>query len=172
MEPLAKKSISYFAFGSNLSSKRLLQRLPDAELGSVAILRGHRLCFRKNIRGESGKCDIALSDNPQDLVYGIVYLLNESEKRILDGYETGGFGYLDKSVEVFTLAGDALQAVTYYAATDHGMQPPFHWYKQHVLQGAIEQGFPGSYIDAIAAVTSVEDTDRARSKREMAIHQP
>lgn len=165
------KTIHYFAFGSNLSSKRLLQRLPDAGLGSVAILPGHSLCFRKNIQGESGKCDIAVSDNPQDLVYGIIYHLDEAEKRVLDGYETGGFAYLDKMVEVVTLAGEPLQAVTYYAATDHGMQPPFHWYKQHVLLGAIEQGMPRAYIDAIAAVESVEDPRRARSEREMAIHE-
>ena len=171
MGPQAK-SINYFAFGSNLSSKRLLQRLPDAGLGSVAILRGHRLCFRKNIQGESGKCDIAVSGNPDDRVYGIIYLLDEAEKRILDGFETGGFGYLDKTIEVFSLAGEPLQALTYYAATDHGMQPPFHWYKQHVLLGAVEQGFPGDYIDAIAALESVEDPDRMRSEREMTIHQP
>ncbi|MCP4768974.1 MAG: gamma-glutamylcyclotransferase [Gammaproteobacteria bacterium] len=35
--------ISYFAFGSNLSSTRLLERIPRAAKKCVAILPGHRL---------------------------------------------------------------------------------------------------------------------------------
>jgi len=164
--------ISYFAFGSNLSSRRLLQRLPAAGLGDVAILRHHRLCFRNNAQGASGKCDIEFTGNQDDNVYGIVYLLTEAEKLVLDGYETAGFGYRDKPVEVFTLDGDTIAAITYYAGTNEGMHPPYHWYKQHVLRGALEHSFPTEYIAAIEAVHSTEDPCPERASKESAIYDP
>jgi hypothetical protein len=163
-------SINYFAFGSNLSSQRLLQRLPAAVLADVAILRHHRLCFRNNARGASGKCDIEFTDNQDDNVYGIIYLLTEAEKLVLDGYETAGFGYLDKPVEVFTADGKTIEAITYYAATSDGMHPPYHWYKQHVLRGALEHSFPAEYIAAIEAVHSIEDPSPEQASNELAIY--
>lgn len=162
--------INYFAFGSNLSSKRLLQRLPEARPGSIALLHQYRLCFRKNIQGESGKCDIDFSGNAQDIVYGIIYQLSLPEKRILDGYETGGFGYLHKQLKVVTLAQQSIEALSYYAADDHGMQAPFHWYKQHVLHGAIEHQFPRDYIAAIEAIESMPDPSSERAAQETALY--
>lgn len=162
--------INYFAFGSNLSTKRLLQRLPAAGLGDVAILRHHRLCFRNNAQGESGKCDIEYTGNHNDDVYGIIYRLSESEKQLLDGYETAGFGYLDKPVQVITPDGESIEAVTYYAGTSESMHPPYHWYKQHVLRGAIEHVFPAEYIAAIEAVHSIEDPSPDRAGKELAIY--
>jgi len=163
--------INYFAFGSNLSSKRLLQRLPAAGLGDVAILRHHRLCFHNNAQGESGKCDIEFTGSHNDDVYGIIYRLTESEKQLLDGYETAGFGYLDKPVKVYTPDGECIEAVTYYAASNEGMHPPYHWYKEHVLRGAIEHGFPAEYIAAIEAVESIDDPSPGRAGQELAIYE-
>jgi hypothetical protein len=163
-------SINYFAFGSNLSSQRLLQRLPAAGIGDVAILRHHQLCFRNNIQGGSGKCDIEFTGNPEDIVYGIIYLLSEPEKQTLDGYETAGFGYLDKLVEVYTQDGATIEAVTYYAGSNDGMHPPYHWYKQHVLRGALEHSFPAEYIAAIEAVHSIEDPSPEQTSNELVIY--
>ena len=136
----------YFGYGSNLASQRLLERLPNAIDYGVATLSGHRLCFRMNHNGESGKCDIEQTDNPDDIVYGVVYKITDEEKIILDGYEMLGFAYDDKMVEVTDLDGKTLTAVTYYALITDGIQPPFHWYKNHVLRGAIEHEFPACYI--------------------------
>ena len=76
--------LNYFAFGSNLASQRLLQRIPAASVGCVATLAGHRLCWRKNDRGQSGKCDIDFTADPEHLVYGVVYHMTAADKLELD----------------------------------------------------------------------------------------
>ena len=162
--------INYFAFGSNLSSPRLLHRLPQAEIGDVATLGRHRLCWRKNDQGQSGKCDIAFTGDTGDVVYGVVYQMTHSERLELDVIESNGFGYERKDVSVTTLAGDALEAFTYYAIDIDHEQQPFHWYKEHVLRGALEHDFPSHYIAQIRATPSIDDHDRERHRRELSIY--
>lgn len=162
--------LKYFAFGSNLASARLLQRIPAATLHGAAILDGHQLCWRKNDRGQSGKCDIDFTGDPEHRVYGVVYLMTEAEKRQLDVYETSGFGYAHKTVEVTTLRGDTLEAFTYYALDIDHTQQPFHWYKEHVLRGALEHDLPLDYIEQIRATPSIDDHDLERHHRELSIY--
>jgi hypothetical protein len=163
-------TLHYFAFGSNLATPRLLQRIPAASVHAVATLREHRLCWRKIDRGQSGKCDIDFTGDPEHLVYGVVYRMTLAEKLELDVYETTGFGYAHKTVEVVTLQGDAIEAFTYYALDIDHSQQPFHWYKEHVLRGALEHDFPLHYIEQIRATASIDDHDAERHRRELAIY--
>jgi len=162
--------LNYFAFGSNLSSARLLQRLPTAEVHCVATLGGHRLCWRKNGRDQSGKCDIHLTGDQADLVYGVIYRVSADDRVRLDEIETHGFGYERREVAVQTLAGSRLDVFTYYALDIDYTQQPYHWYKEHVLRGAMEHGFPQHYIELIRAEPSIDDLDQARVQREMSIY--
>ena len=162
--------LSYFAFGSNLSSPRLLQRLPGARVHGVATLAEHRLCWHKNGRDRSGKCDILHTGDGRDLVYGVVYLMTHDESLELDRYETADFGYGRKQVEVRGLDGDILEAFTYYARDIAEHQRPYHWYKEHVLRGAREHGLPGHYVATIESTESKPDRDAARHRRELSIY--
>ena len=162
--------LNYFAFGSNLSSARLLQRIPDASVHSIATLTRHQLCWRKNDRGQSGKCDIDFTDHPDDIVYGVIYLMTQAEKLELDVYETAGFGYDHKHVDVTTVEGKAIEAFTYYALDIDHDQQPFHWYKEHVLRGAEEHDFPAHYVEHIRAAHSIDDHDPERHQRELSIY--
>ena len=163
-------TIHYFAYGSNLATPRLLQRIPEARLQQVATLSAHRLCFHKNDAGRSGKCDIQSTDNHQDIVYGVVYLISQDEKQTLDFYEGHGFGYLSKSIEITTLDGNRIEALTYYAIDIDIIQQPYHWYKEHVLRGAREHNFPDDYIAMIEAQESIDDADDERVQRELEIY--
>ena len=162
--------LKYFAFGSNLASARLLQRIPAASVHCVATLSAHQLCWRKNDRGQSGKCDIDFTGDPDHLVYGVVYHMSPAEKLELDVYETAGFGYDHKSVEVTSLPGAKIEAFTYFALDIDHSQQPFHWYKEHVLRGALEHEFPLHYVEQIRATPSIEDHDLERHHRELAIY--
>ena len=162
--------ISYFAFGSNLSTARLKHRLPHASLKDIAILNRHRLCFRKNLQGESGKCDLTFTGNREDLVYGVIYLMTQPEKQVLDCFETRGFGYIDRRVEVIKVDGEKIQAFTYFADGIDEMQAPFHWYKEHVLRGAREHNFPADYVQSISAILSIDDHNSNREQKELAIY--
>ena len=165
-----KTMLNYFAFGSNLASPRLLQRIPEASVHCVATLREHRLCWRKNDRGQSGKCDIDHTGDPEHLVYGVIYRMTAAEKLQLDVYEGTGFGYDHKHVEVLTLEGESVAAFTYYALDIDHSQQPFHWYKEHVLRGALEHGFPPHYVEQIRATPSIDDHDSERHWRELSIY--
>ena len=63
--------INYFAFGSNLSSARLFERIPAASVHCVATLHSHRLRWHKKSQDRSGKCDIEFTDCVDDHVYGV-----------------------------------------------------------------------------------------------------
>ncbi|MBT8436277.1 MAG: gamma-glutamylcyclotransferase [Gammaproteobacteria bacterium] len=163
--------VNYFAFGSNLSSPRLLERIPRASKHCVATLPGHRLCWHKRGQDRSGKCDIAASDNPNDIVYGVVYLMTQDEKLQLDVHEGAGIGYERREVTVSGPQGVSINAFTYYALEIDHLRQPYHWYKEHVLRGALEHGFPEDYIETIRATPSIDDHDAERHWRELVIYE-
>jgi gamma-glutamylcyclotransferase len=163
-------SITYFAYGSNMASHRLLQRLPEARYTGLARLAQHRLSFRKNDQGLSAKCDVELTSRVADEVIGVVYEISLEDKQTLDRIEGLGTGYDEKTVELRMDTGQTLFAITYFAIDIDKNMIPYHWYKQHVLRGAIEHKFPCEYIELIEAIPSKPDLDPRRNLRELAIY--
>jgi len=162
--------LNYFAYGSNLATARLLQRIPAATATCVAILPQHRLCWRKNDSGQSGKCDIDRTGIPDHVVYGVVYRMSEADMFELDRYEIANYGYERRNITVTALHDEAIAAFTYYALDIDHTQQPFHWYKEHVLRGALEHDFPLHYIEQIRSTPSIDDHDQERHHRELAIY--
>ena len=162
--------INYFAFGSNLSSARLLERIPEASKHCVAILEQHRLCWHKKGRDLSGKCDIDFTGNPEDTVYGVIYQVTHDEKLALDAYEGAGIGYERREIEVTALHGELIEVFTYYAIEVDQRRQPYHWYKEHVLRGALEHGLPQHYVEYIRVTPSIDDHDAERHHRELSIY--
>ncbi|MGW8193084.1 MAG: gamma-glutamylcyclotransferase family protein [Desulforhopalus sp.] len=166
-----KPEMLYFSYGSNMSSRRIRQRVTVARFVAVAKLTGHVLRFHKvGSRDGSGKCDIFETGEPEHCVIGVVFAIKPSEKPTLDRIEGLHHGYEGKSVELITMAGDALSAVTYYATSIDPTLKPFHWYKEHVLRGAVENGLPDYYVQSIQRVASVTDPHPMRHEQEMAIY--
>ncbi len=162
--------ITYFAYGSNMASHRLLQRLPNAKHIGLATLAQHRLNFHKNSAGLSGKCNIELTGRVADEVIGVIYEISLEDKQLLDQIEDLGIGYDEKTVELRTVSGQTLFAITYFAIDIDKSMIPYHWYKQHVLHGAIEHNLPRDYIKQIEATPSKPDPDKRRNLRELAIY--
>ncbi len=160
----------YFAYGSNLSSARLLQRVSSAELTATGQLREHRLLFHKVGRDGSAKCDAFFTGVMEDFLYGAVYRIDPAQKQYLDRAEGLGLGYEIKQVTVTTETGRDLRAFTYCATRIDPDIRPFHWYKEHVLCGAREHCFPESYIERIACTESLEDPDLCRKEAELGIY--
>lgn len=160
----------YFAYGSNLSTARIKQRLPSAELVTMGFLTAHLLCFHKVGMDGSGKCDAFHTGNERDCVLGAVYRIDAECKIILDKVEGLGRGYNEKNVTVFNERGQKIEALTYYATNINHHVKPYHWYKGHVLIGAREHDFPDEYIQMFISVDSIDDSDKEREERELAIH--
>ncbi|GAB4191172.1 MAG: hypothetical protein Tsb002_19630 [Wenzhouxiangellaceae bacterium] len=160
----------YFAYGSNLSSARLGQRLGEIDFYSQARLNGHELRFHKIGSDGSGKCNIYPTNSAPAQVIGVIYEITEAARPILDRIEGVGYGYNAIDLEVETDAGERVAVLSYQATrVDHRLQP-FHWYKHHVITGAREHKLPSDYIAQIEQVISIADPQPQRHQREMAIH--
>lgn len=150
--------ICYFAYGSNMLSRRLcaVDRAPSAVAVGIGFVKARRLTFDKVSFDGSGKCDIESTGNSDDRVYGVLYSINESEKLALDVAEGLGKGYAQELVDVLTSSGNCA-AIAYVATNKEPALRPYHWYKDMVIAGAVENHLPESYIEWIRTVDSKPD---------------
>ena len=160
----------YFAYGSNMSLKRLQHRVPSARVRGVAVLPEHRLVFHKRGRDGSAKCDVDTNGSCADGVFGVLYHMDPQHKSLLDAVEGLGAGYAQKVVTVRMADGGGADAFTYYATQIDPLLKPYLWYKEHVLRGAREHRLPGDYVADIVAIEAIEDPDAARHLAELAIY--
>lgn len=158
-----------FSFGSNMSSSRLLARLPNATRIGTAILAGYKLTFDMVSTDGSGKGNVRPSNDKNAQVYGVVYQLNDAEKTILDAIEGPRYDCVD--IQVTLLDGQQVAAHCYIANTTDAQILPYDWYMQHVHRGALEAGVPNAYSDAIKSRPTCQDSDSARAAIEFAVHQ-
>ncbi len=160
----------YFSYGSNMSSKRLKDRVPSACFVTIATLARHELQFHKISTDGSGKCDAHETGNDEHKIIGVVFKISRMEKPELDKNEGLGKGYEEKIVNLQIQSGEFIEAITYYATNIDASKKPYHWYKQHVLNGAEEYGLPEEYIERIRDNESITDPKPGRHERELAIY--
>ncbi len=160
----------YFAYGSNMSTPRLLNRVVSARAVAVACLPAHALRFHKRGRDGSAKCDAFYTGQDHDELHGVVYRIAAAEKPCLDECEGLGNGYDVKTVTVLGKNGTNYRAFTYCATRIDARLRPFHWYREHVLRGAIEHGLQDAYIATIRGIESIADPQQHQHERELAIY--
>ena len=162
-------TIIYFAYGSNMSSRRFLKRVPSANALGTGRLRHHQLAFHKvSWKDGSGKCGIVASDG--DEVLGVLFEMAATDKQELDKIEGLGKGYDVKDVEINRDDGNPTTAFTYCATATDPTLKPFTWYLRHVVEGAREAGLPEYYIKKIEKVEAVKDHDCERERKELEIY--
>ncbi|MFQ5769441.1 MAG: gamma-glutamylcyclotransferase [bacterium] len=157
-ENYKEKIMLYFAYGSNMSIKRLTKdnRIPSAVVKTAGFITGHILKFNKVSTDKSGKGHIEDTGNQDDSVHGVVYEIDEREKGNLHEAEGLGKGYNEKTVTVSTSEGE-IRAVTYYATKIDDSLKPYTWYMNHVITGAKENNLPEDYITKLEQVDAIED---------------
>ena len=160
----------YFAYGSNMSACRLLERVPSAKFVATASLSRHDLRFHKKSKDGSSKCDAYYTGNPDHSIIGVVFEISKTEKPELDRKEGLGNGYEEKEVILTALTGKQIKALTYYATNIDETLKPYQWYKHHVLTGAKENGLPNSYLKKLEDIESIQDPKQERHNQEMAIY--
>jgi gamma-glutamylcyclotransferase len=130
-------------------SARMKSRAPSADGGVMASLGGHMLKFHKcGLRDGTGKCNAFFSGNAQDIVYGVLYQIDEAEKPDIDEIEGLGLGYNLKDVAVTLADGVNITAWMYVADPAHidDNLIPTNRYVKIVLDGALEHKLPHDYI--------------------------
>ena len=158
-----KARICYFAYGSNMFTARLQERVRSAVAVGIGYLPGHVLRWHKRSRRDgSGKCDAETTGRNADVVWGVLFELDAAEKPELDRAEGLGDGYDERQVEVITDPG-IVKAVAYIATAKDPSLRPYHWYKAFVVAGAREHALPQEYLQSLENAPSVLDPDLARA---------
>ena len=161
------QTILYFAYGSNMLSARLRERVPSAIVVGAGHVQGQKLAFDKPSDDGSGKCTMRPGD-PQDCVHGVLFTIDASERPQLDRHEGLDAGYEYGPITV-TAAQGACEAFVYRAtATDESLRP-YDWYQELVVAGAIEHKLPDDYINALRAVEAQVDSDASRKEANRAL---
>lgn len=163
-------SFLYFAYGSNMLSRRLKarERTPSAQVIGAGFVEGYRLTFDKVSTDRSGKCNIKATTNPTDRVHGVLFSIPTAEERALDRAEGLGRGYRKGKVRVMTPSG-ARDAIAYIADNTASLLRPYDWYKALVVAGAMEHGLPDAYVEWLQAVDSQPDPNPVRRANNEAV---
>ncbi len=145
----------YFAYGSNMSSRRLRARVPEARAIEPAHLPGRLLALNK--RGRDGSAKANLVDAPDARVWGVLYELAVVDWERLDPYEGG---YERVRVEVVRAGGGIVEAGAYVSTRITPEPVVYDWYRELLLEGAREHGLPDDYQALLAALPTRPDPRR------------
>ena len=163
--------VVYFAYGSNMSTARLRDRMPSCKALGIATLPGYALRFHKRSADKSGKCNAFASGNDNSVI-GVLFSFNPAERAKLDRAEGVGSGYEQAMVTVINDKGRRRKVLTYLATPDYidDSLKPYSSYKDFVLAGGREHGLPPEYIaEYIQSVEATDDANKTRNKKQRAM---
>lgn len=139
----------YFAYGSNLHLEQMMERCPDAEPLTQAILYGYRLTYRR------GVATIEKADR-KDRVYGALYRISKRDLKALDIYEGYPYLYYRDVVQVEAKGMGLVRAITYKMHKHFEFSPPRAGYYEIIQEGYRNWGLP---LDSLEK--SLENLDSA-----------
>lgn len=135
------KKIIYFAYGSNMLTRKLKEVAPSASPIGRARLEDY--CMVVNKKSDDGSSKANLTKSAGNVVWGVLYEIDENELNRLDRSEGG---YLRISLEVKANAGGPLTAFV-YLSSKLTSSLPYHRYKRLMVEGAKEHNLPDAYVD-------------------------
>jgi len=100
----------YFAYGSNLNQRQMLERCPDSKPKFTATLHNYRLVFVGWSRRWRGGI-ASIRPFRGEKVLGAIYEVSEGDLKRLDRYE--GSDYHRLNVKVNNEDGEPMEAITY-----------------------------------------------------------
>jgi gamma-glutamylcyclotransferase len=153
-----------FGYGSNMMLRKVQVNVPSATKMSNATLAGYRFVFNKVSKDGSAKGNIILTNNPSDVVCGIVIQIADNEKKALDIEEGLGKGYNEETITV-TFDDNQTREVAVYTAHPNHIQEnlwPYDWYRDMVIYGGMENNLPEKYIQFLKLFPFTIDPDQER----------
>lgn len=163
METAGGSVVSVFAYGSNMCTARIRERVPSATPLTTGYVSQRRLTFHKRGNDGSAKADAAHTGCVGDRIWGVVFSLKRVEKTILDDYE---LGYDDD--EAIVVAGRSELSANIYVARPETIDTsikPFVWYHRFVIHGAIQHRLPTDYLKKLHAIEAAADPNFERTLR-------
>lgn len=124
----------YFAYGSNLNKKQMMERCPESKPLFTAILPNYKLVFAGWSRQWRGGV-VSIKPFRGDRVRGAIYEISERCLARLDRYEGYPGNYNRLKVTVFGEDDEPLEAITYIKAGQLEEKPPSKEYLAVIQQG-------------------------------------
>ena len=123
----------YFAYGSNMSARRIRHRLGWAPSRIATVLPDYLLTFDKQ-SSDGGKANIRFSSGNN--VEGVLYFVREQDLLVLDEYEgVAEEQYKRKELEVQDRVGHRMPAIAYIALNTGPEFRPTREYLNYMLEG-------------------------------------
>lgn len=139
--------VLYFAYGSNMSTKRLRERIPNAQPIGAAALNDYEFSCNKKSKDSSSKGNISPRKNAT--TWGVLFEIPLDDLKRLDEIE-GGY----ERIAINVLRGNqSIESVTYISQRI-STAPPYDWYMNYIIEGAREHGLPDDYIQSLSRITA------------------
>ena len=129
-----------------------------------ALLKRHKLSFRKRSQDRSGKADVVSSMSRDAHVWGVLYDVGAQDLVRLDAGEQG---YQRQRSRILLRNGRRARVWIYVSTRDQRDESlrPYTWYKRFLVEGAKEHQLPKSYIASLEGIIAIQDPDRERDRR-------
>ena len=145
----------YFAYGSNLCVKQMVDRIgsighPDFP-PQIVRLADHRLVFQEVECGGPAYANIV---SPGPGVIGVIYRFSEADFERLDRFEDG---YERRRVTVIDSHGTVIEAIAYVVGADVKFREdrPTADYLARIVDGARRHALPESYVEEVVAIAQI-----------------
>ncbi len=130
----------YFAYGSNLDKRRMLERCPESKPKFVATLHNYRLIFVGWSRQWRGGV-ASIRHFRGERVLGAVYEVSDNDLKRLDKFEGYNNDYYNRlNVTVFGEHGHVIEAATYIKVRQSEETQPSKEYLAVLQQGYRDWG--------------------------------
>ena len=162
-------TLCYFAYGSNMLTKRLRKRCPGAVPIEHAYAADWTIEFSKPSTDCSGKATLIRKTGSR--IPGMLFKIPEAEVCCLDKYEGVGKGYERCNTFSVRLAegNKSVQVATYIATRTKPDRIPYDWYLALVIAGAREHIPDEDHHAMLHQVVYKPDPCRDRQERRRAI---
>ena len=124
----------YFAYGSNLNKKQMLERCPDSQPRFTATLHNYKFVFAGWSRQWRGGT-ASIKPFRGERVLGAIYEISDRDLRRLDKHEGYPDTYDRLKVTVYRETGEPVDAITYIKLSQSEETKPSPEYLVAVKQG-------------------------------------
>jgi len=129
----------YFAYGSNLNKKQMLERCPESKPMFIATLHNYKLVFTGWSRQWRGGV-ASIKPFRGERVIGAIYEISDRDLRRLDSYEGYPGNYNRLNITVFDEDGEPIKAITYVKSGQLEETQPSKEYLSLTQQGYRDWG--------------------------------
>jgi gamma-glutamylcyclotransferase len=146
--------IFYFAYGSNMDRRRMIERGVRILSEKVGFIEGWKLVFNKIATSYPGSGYANITKEKNSKVYGVLYEIENSDLKNLDEYEGYPTHYKRERITVILNNDKKIIAEVYIAQTNQTREglKPTEEYMKHLIDGAKQHNLPSSYIKFLESI--------------------